>query len=234
MLGSSPNASVVEGSALATHSVPFAPCATDPPSQSLGSIPQAAASINNLQNGRPWCEISKKPNRTLETCWRIHGKSVNWKPAWESCASSATIESTSHDQQPCCDNKAIEMIPLWPVARSLHFNIPNHFWGDVVLTTTCFINWMPSRILLYKTPNHTLQSFATTHLFHGITLKIFGCLLSCICMVVGNLILEQSNPFTLGIPRLKRDKCYSVTRRFYNSMDVTFSEHGPFHPKSSI
>ena len=51
----------VEGLALYTHSS----------SQNQG---------NKLEKGRPWCEHCKKLGHTKETCWKIHGKLVDWKP----------------------------------------------------------------------------------------------------------------------------------------------------------
>lgn len=32
------------------------------------------------KRGRSWCEHCKKPCHIKETCWKIHGKPVDWKP----------------------------------------------------------------------------------------------------------------------------------------------------------
>ena len=44
---------------------------------------------------------------------------------------------------------------LFEVARTLmfHSNVPKHFWGEAILTTTFYINCMPSRVLGFLTPN---------------------------------------------------------------------------------
>ena len=44
---------------------------------------------------------------------------------------------------------------LFEVARTLMFqsNVPKHFWGEAILTTTFYINRMPSRVLGFLTPN---------------------------------------------------------------------------------
>ncbi|XP_073046876.1 uncharacterized protein [Primulina eburnea] len=38
------------------------------------------ASRNNHPKGRPWCDHCKRPGHTKETCWKIHGKPLDWKP----------------------------------------------------------------------------------------------------------------------------------------------------------
>ena len=41
------------------------------------------APIDNRQKnkgGRPWCDHCRKPGHSRETCWKIHGKPVDWKP----------------------------------------------------------------------------------------------------------------------------------------------------------
>ncbi|XP_028102206.1 uncharacterized protein LOC114301453 [Camellia sinensis] len=44
----------------------------------------AANKAANYQRGfdnkpRVWCDFCNKPRHTRETCWKIHGKPVNWK-----------------------------------------------------------------------------------------------------------------------------------------------------------
>ncbi|XP_073303179.1 uncharacterized protein [Primulina huaijiensis] len=42
--------------------------------------------------GRPWCEFCKKPTHNIDSCWKIHGKPLDWKPARERRAHSAVSE----------------------------------------------------------------------------------------------------------------------------------------------
>lgn len=59
----------------------------------------AGQNSNNIKGkpipGRPWCTKCKKPNQTMETCWHIHGKPADLKPARERRANTALSESTS-------------------------------------------------------------------------------------------------------------------------------------------
>ena len=67
---------------------------------------------------------------------------------------------------------------LLEVARSIMFttNVPKHFWGEVVLTATYFINMMPSRVLKFQTPCQTLLlSYPNTRIISSLPLKVFGC-----------------------------------------------------------
>ena len=36
---------------------------------------------NRGRQGRPWCDHCKKHGHTKETCWKIHGKPIDWKPS---------------------------------------------------------------------------------------------------------------------------------------------------------
>ncbi|KAK3031613.1 hypothetical protein RJ639_035619 [Escallonia herrerae] len=37
-------------------------------------------SDNQLHKGRPWCDHCRRPGHIKEKCWKIHGKSADWKP----------------------------------------------------------------------------------------------------------------------------------------------------------
>lgn len=56
----------------------------------------AANSHQHTQNGRLWCEKCKKPNYSIDTCWRIHGKPVDLKSSKEHRA-NATAAASSQD-----------------------------------------------------------------------------------------------------------------------------------------
>lgn len=101
MLGPSLTAPMVEGSALSIHRpTSSAQLPPDVNSQSAGSNLQYPASSNSMRNGRSCCEKCKRPNHKLETCWRIHGKPSNWKPARERRSHSATTKGSTPEQQP--------------------------------------------------------------------------------------------------------------------------------------
>ncbi|WKA11938.1 hypothetical protein VitviT2T_029385 [Vitis vinifera] len=130
---------------------------------------------------------------------------------------------------------------LLEVARSLMFsmNVPKLFWGQAVLTAAYFINRMPSRVLKFQTPCQTLlKSFPTTRLISTVPPKIFGC---SVFVHINQQHRSKLDPRSLKCIFLgyssnqKGYKCYSpVTRKFYNSMDVTFFETQPYYPKNDI
>ncbi|RVW88342.1 Retrovirus-related Pol polyprotein from transposon TNT 1-94 [Vitis vinifera] len=130
---------------------------------------------------------------------------------------------------------------LLEVARSLMFsmNVPKLFWGQAVLTAAYLINRMPSRVLKFQTPCQTLlKSFPTTRLISTVLPKIFGC---SVFVHINQQHRSKLDPRSLKCIFLgyssnqKGYKCYSpVTRKFYNSMDVTFFETQPYYPKNDI
>nr|CAD1831090.1 unnamed protein product [Ananas comosus var. bracteatus] len=64
MMGPSQHLNIAENSALVTLKTQFAP------------------SDNRQKNkGRPWCDYCRKPGHSRDTCWKLHGKPADWKPA---------------------------------------------------------------------------------------------------------------------------------------------------------
>ncbi|RVX13979.1 Retrovirus-related Pol polyprotein from transposon TNT 1-94 [Vitis vinifera] len=61
MMGSHQQLNMVESSALKTQFAPF-------------------DNHQKIKGGRPWCDHCRKPGHSRETCWKIHGKPVDWKP----------------------------------------------------------------------------------------------------------------------------------------------------------
>ncbi|KAL6316992.1 hypothetical protein AAG906_026686 [Vitis piasezkii] len=98
---------------------------------------------------------------------------------------------------------------------------------------------MPSRVLKFQTPCQTLlKSFPTTRLISTVPPKIFGC---SVFVHINQQHRSKLDPRSLKCIFLgyssnqKGYKCYSpVTRKFYNSMDVTFFETQPYYPKNDI
>lgn len=63
------------------------------------------------------------------------------------------------------------------VARSIMFtsNVPKHFWGNAILTTTYLINRMPFRVLNFKSSCEVLLSNFSYIGFISSLLKVFAC-----------------------------------------------------------
>ncbi|PON46011.1 hypothetical protein TorRG33x02_327260, partial [Trema orientale] len=60
---------------------------TNQPTTSESSALAARVSSQSFSDkprkGRPWCDHCRRPGHTKETCWKIHGKPIDWKPARE-------------------------------------------------------------------------------------------------------------------------------------------------------
>ncbi|KAL5566604.1 hypothetical protein UlMin_029768 [Ulmus minor] len=130
---------------------------------------------------------------------------------------------------------------LLEVARSIMFstNVPKFFWGEAVLTPTYLINQMPSRVFKFQTPCQILlKSYPGTRLLYTIPPKIFGCSVFVHIHPTHQSKLDPraiKSIFLRYSPNQKGYKCYSpTTRKFYNSMDVTFFENQPYYPKFDI
>ncbi|XP_073290956.1 uncharacterized protein [Primulina huaijiensis] len=39
-----------------------------------------ASSDSKTRKPRPYCDHCRKPGHTRDTCWKIHGKPLDWKP----------------------------------------------------------------------------------------------------------------------------------------------------------
>ncbi|RVW37306.1 Retrovirus-related Pol polyprotein from transposon RE2 [Vitis vinifera] len=61
MMGSHQQLNMAESSALKTQFAPF-------------------DNRQKIKGGRPWCDHYRKSGHSRETCWKIHGKPVDWKP----------------------------------------------------------------------------------------------------------------------------------------------------------
>ena len=130
---------------------------------------------------------------------------------------------------------------LLEVARSLMFSthVPKHFWGKAVLTTTYFINRMPSRVLKFQTPCQVLlQIFPHTKIISSLDPKIFRC---SVFVHIHQQYRSKLDPKSIKCiflgysPNQKGYKCYSpITKKVYNMMDVTFFEHQSCYPKFEI
>lgn len=127
------------------------------------------------------------------------------------------------------------------VARSLLFqgNVPTRFWGEAILTATYLINRMPSRVLDFHSPLEKFQGiFPTSHLVSQVPFKLFGCsaFVHIYPQYRGKLDARALKCILLGYSANQKGyKCFSpTTRKFYNTMDVTFFEDIPFYPNYVI
>lgn len=121
---------------------------------------------------------------------------------------------------------------LHDVARSLMLTsqVPKHFWGEVVLIATYLINQLPSWILKFNTPLHSLLTlYPTSHLVSPLPLKIFGCtaFVHTYSQNCSKLDARSLKCIFLGYsPNKKGYKCYHPpTYQFFHTKDVTFFEN---------
>lgn len=100
MLGSSPSAAPIDGSALVSHkpSSQQSVCHEETPTRHPPQLGPPGG--QPMRHGRLWCDVCKKPTHTIDTCWKIHGKPADWKPSREQCAHAASSASTSPTPQP--------------------------------------------------------------------------------------------------------------------------------------
>lgn len=55
-------------------------------------------------------------------------------------------------------------------------NVPNHFLGEVILTTTFLMNWLPSCVFTLKSPKYIRQIHPKFQdLSSTLLLRVFGC-----------------------------------------------------------
>ena len=93
---------------------------------------------------------------------------------------------------------------------------------------------MPSRVLNFQTPHHVLlQSFPNTRILLIVHVKVFGCTVFVHIHTQHRSKLDQKALKCIFVgysSNQNRYKCYfPVTRKFYNSMDVSFFENQPYY-----
>ena len=128
---------------------------------------------------------------------------------------------------------------LLEVARSLCFamHVPKHFWGDAILTAAFLINRMPSHVLQFKTPLHTLSQHHSLPSLLNIPPKFFGC--TCYIHVHqhqrGKMDPHAHKCLFVGYSATQKGyKCYHPhSGKFFVSMDVTFLEQEAYFPRGA-
>ena len=89
------------------------------------------------------------------------------------------------------------------------FNVPKHFWGEIILSTNFLINRMPSRVFGFLIPIHVLsQVFPHNRLVYDISFRVFGC--------TSSVLVHSQNKTILDIGALKTIfLSYSPTQKWY-------------------
>lgn len=107
-------------------------------------------------------------------------------------------------------------------------NLPKPYGGNVVLSATYLINWMPLKALDYKSPLEVLQSKTS----YTVPPKVFYC----VCFVHAKNIRKLESRalkfvFVGYPPTQKGYKCYYPPfRKYCVSIDVTFKEFKSYFP----
>ena len=130
---------------------------------------------------------------------------------------------------------------LLEVARVLMLSshVPKNFRGKTILTATYLINRMSSHVWSFQTPCKVfLKSYLRTRLISSIPLKLFGC---PTFVHIPQQHQNKLDPKATKCIFLKYSinqkgyKCYfPVSKRFYNSMDVTFLENRSYYSKTDM
>jgi hypothetical protein len=119
-------------------------------------------------------------------------------------------------------------------ALLLGSHLPSRHWADAVATSVHLLNRMPSKVLEFKTPLHTLSTYVSLPTMLMIPPRVFGC------VAFVHLPKHQRtklDPCAIRCLFLGYDvhqkgyRCYDPAHnRTYVTMDVTFLETEPFFP----
>ncbi|KAG8479954.1 hypothetical protein CXB51_025047 [Gossypium anomalum] len=129
---------------------------------------------------------------------------------------------------------------LLAVARALMFTmgVPKYLWGEAVLTACYLIKRLPSKVLNFQTPLHTLQKGFPLFRVPNLPTKTFGCKAFVHNHQPNRSKLDPRAPTCVFIgysPTQKGYKCYSLTlHRMFVSLDVTFFENEPYFSASHL
>ena len=124
------------------------------------------------------------------------------------------------------------------MTRSLLFeaNLPKHYWGEAVLTSTYLMNRTPMKIIGYQSPLGLLgAAFPNQKLFLGLPARIFGCT-AFVHQKSGKLDPRAQKCVFVGYSSTQKGyRCYHpTTRKFYVSADVVFHESEPFFRREEV
>lgn len=119
-------------------------------------------------------------------------------------------------------------------ALLLGAHMPSRHWGDAVATVVHLLNRMPSKVLDFKTPLHTLSTYVTLPTMLMIPPRVFGCVAFVHLHKTQRTKLDPCaiRCCFLGYAlHQKGYRCYEPANdRSHVTMDVTFLETEPFFP----
>ena len=117
-------------------------------------------------------------------------------------------------------------------------NMKPHWWEEAITTAVYLLNRVPTSVLNFQTPSDKLATYMDIPSHLTIPPRVFGC------VAFVNLqkhLRTKLDPCALKCvfvgyhPFQKGYRCYHpTTRKFYVSMDVTFSEHEMFYASSIL
>lgn len=88
MLGVTTNQPITDGSALIVRG----------PHSNTSKASQPSTHAFQKKSNRPWCEHCKRTGHTKETCWKLNGKPIDWKPSPRITQDSKGNVATSESQ----------------------------------------------------------------------------------------------------------------------------------------
>ena len=116
----------------------------------------------------------------------------------------------------------------------IHGEVPEHFWGDAILTACYLINRMPSSVLKNNIPHSILFPHEP---LHPLPLRVFGstCFVHNFSPGLDKLSPRSHKCVFLGFTRSQRGyKCFSpFLNRYFVSADVTFNEFSLYFKSQS-
>lgn len=131
-------------------------------SPSVGEV-ESSALVTKNEDGKsvgkkPWCEHCKRPGHTRDTCWKLHGKPLNWKKKERNEGHALQAGTSDQEKQSPSSPSPFTKEQLDQLYKLLESQ-----------TSSCSIAQrgnFPNTALLSVTPSHTwiIDSGATDHM----------------------------------------------------------------------
>ena len=130
---------------------------------------------------------------------------------------------------------------LLEVARALLFsrNVPNIYWGDIVLTTSYLINHIPFRTLnSLSLIKRLAQTFPSSKMISNLLSKIFGSIVYVHVLSKDSSKLDPRGLKCIFLgytPHQKAYKCYHPpNKQYFVTMVVSIYEHLSYYPRTNL